>query len=84
MTKYFLQLGANVTITSRKLDVLEGTARELEAETGGKVLPVACDVRNYGEVENMLAETGQGVRAGRRPAQQRGRQLHQPHRKAFP
>ncbi len=57
MTKYFLQLGANVVITSRKLDVLEGTARELEAETGGKVLPVACDVRNYSEIENMLAET---------------------------
>ncbi len=57
MTRYFLQLGANMVITSRKLDVLEGTARELEAETGGKVLPIACDVRNYGEVENMLAES---------------------------
>ncbi len=57
MTRYFLQLGANVVITSRKLDVLEGTAKELSGETGSKVLPVACDVRNYLEVEKMLAQT---------------------------
>jgi len=34
--------------------VLEQAARELEAETGGKVLPLACDVRNYEDVENTL------------------------------
>lgn len=54
MTRYFLQLGANVVVTSRKLDVLENTARELEAETGGKVLAVACDVRDYAQVETMI------------------------------
>ena len=54
MTRYFLQLGANVVVTSRKLDVLENTARELEAETGGKVLAVACDVRDYAQVEAMI------------------------------
>ncbi len=57
MSKYFLQLGANVVITSRKLEVLSNTAKELENETGGKVLPVQCDVRNYTEVENMVQET---------------------------
>jgi len=57
MGTYFLQLGANLVITSRKLDVLQDTARELENETGGKVLPVACDVRNYEEVENLLKES---------------------------
>jgi len=57
MTKYFLQLGANIVISSRKLDVLQKTAEELEAETGGKVLAVQCDVRNYLEVEKMLAAT---------------------------
>src|SRR5690606_39223386 len=40
MGKYFLQLGANLVITSRKLDVLEDTADELENATGGKVLAV--------------------------------------------
>lgn len=57
MGTYFLKLGANLVITSRKLDVLEKTAREMEAETGGKVLAVACDVREYEQVENVLAET---------------------------
>ncbi len=57
MSRYFLQLGARVVITSRNLDKLKNTAVELENETGGKVLPVRCDVRNYEEVEAMLAAT---------------------------
>ena len=57
MGKYFLELGANLVITSRRMEVLEKTKAELEKETGGKVLPVACDVRNYEQVENVIAET---------------------------
>jgi NAD(P)-dependent dehydrogenase (short-subunit alcohol dehydrogenase family) len=59
MGKYFLDLGANLVITSRKLDVLEKTAAEMRQETGGHVLPVACDVRKYDEIENVIkrAET---------------------------
>jgi len=56
MGKYFLQLGAHLVITSRKLDVLQQPARELESETGGKVLAVTCDIRKYEEVENMLSQ----------------------------
>jgi NAD(P)-dependent dehydrogenase (short-subunit alcohol dehydrogenase family) len=59
MGKYFLQLGANLVITSRKLDVLQKTASALEAETGGKVLAVACDIRKYEEVEQMLSQAQQ-------------------------
>lgn len=54
MGKYFLELGANLVITSRKTDVLEKSAKELSSESGGKVLPVACDVRKYEEVENVI------------------------------
>jgi short-subunit dehydrogenase len=54
MTRYFLELGAKVAITSRDLDKLQTTATELEQETGGKCLAVACDVRHYEQVENML------------------------------
>lgn len=54
MTRYFLQLGARVVITSRKLDVLEATAKELEAETGGKCVALHCDVKSYDEVEAMV------------------------------
>ncbi|OWY24503.1 KR domain-containing protein [Sphingobacteriales bacterium UPWRP_1] len=57
MTRYFLQLGAKVVITSRKADVLEQTAAELRTETGGEVLAVACDVRNYEQVENLISQT---------------------------
>ena len=55
MSTYFLELGAKVVITSRNLEKLTNTAKELEEKTGGKVLPVQCDVRNYEEVEAMLA-----------------------------
>ncbi|WP_250434280.1 SDR family oxidoreductase [Hanstruepera flava] len=53
MTKYFLELGAQVAITSRNLEKLENTAAELEKETGGVCLPLQCDVRHYNEVESM-------------------------------
>ncbi len=56
MTRYFLELGAKVAITSRDLDKLKTTASELEKETGGKCLPLQCDVRYYEQVETMLRE----------------------------
>jgi NAD(P)-dependent dehydrogenase (short-subunit alcohol dehydrogenase family) len=54
MTRYFLELGAKVAISSRNLEKLQNTAKELEQETGGKCLAVKCDVRHYDEVEAML------------------------------
>jgi len=57
MGKYFLELGANLVITSRKLEVLAKTADELSAQTGGNVLPVACDVRKFEEVQNVINKT---------------------------
>jgi NAD(P)-dependent dehydrogenase (short-subunit alcohol dehydrogenase family) len=63
MAKYFLELGAKVIIASRKMDVLEVTAKELQQETKGEILPLACDVRKYLEIEKMLdvAEAGFGL-----------------------
>ncbi len=57
MTRYFLELGAQVVITSRNLEKLQQTARELEEKTGGSCLPVQCDVRHYEQVEAMLQKT---------------------------
>ncbi|MGO3181692.1 MAG: SDR family oxidoreductase [Aequorivita sp.] len=62
MVTYFLELGANVVITSRNIEKLQTVKKELEEATrqkrdgqaGGKVLPVQCDVRNYDEVEAMV------------------------------
>lgn len=54
MAKYLLQLGANIIISSRKKDVIDKTASELAIETGGNVLAVACDIRKYEEIENVI------------------------------
>jgi NAD(P)-dependent dehydrogenase (short-subunit alcohol dehydrogenase family) len=64
MSTYFLKLGANVVITSRKIDVLEKTATEMQEEASAdgkelkaKVLPIQCDVRKPEEVDEVLKKT---------------------------
>lgn len=54
MATYFSMLGANLVITSRKFEVLEQTAAEIESKTGYPVMPVQCDVRHIEDVENLL------------------------------
>lgn len=54
MATYFSMLGANLVITSRKFEVLEQTAAEIESKTGYPVMPVKCDVRHIEDVENLL------------------------------
>ena len=53
MGKYFMELGANLIITSRKQDVLDKTAQEF-SEFPGTVLPLAGDVREAKDVQNIL------------------------------
>jgi len=57
MSSYFSLLGANVVITSRKLDVLEKTAVEIENITGNPVLSVVCDVRDIESVEGLYSQS---------------------------
>ncbi len=57
MGTYLSKLGANLVITSRKDEVLKKTAIEIEKSTGGRVLGIACDVRDYEQVEKVLFET---------------------------
>lgn len=57
MARTFLALGAQVVIASRKQDVLDAAVADLTRETGGQVIGVACDVRKYLEVEQLLART---------------------------
>lgn len=54
MTKYYMELGANLIIASRKQEVLDATAQELKDETGGNILAIACDVRKPLEVEKLI------------------------------
>ncbi len=57
MSEAFASLGARVVITSRKQEVIEESAQELRDKTGGDILPVQCDIRDYEAVEQMLEQT---------------------------
>ncbi len=54
MGKYFSELGAKLLITSRKPDVLKKTAEEISSVTNNEVFPLACDVSDYKQVEELL------------------------------
>jgi len=45
-----------VAISSRNLEKLQNTTKELEEETGGKCFAIQCDVRHYDQVEVMRDE----------------------------
>jgi NAD(P)-dependent dehydrogenase (short-subunit alcohol dehydrogenase family) len=48
--------GADVAIVARTKDTLEAAARELAAETGRRVIPLAADVTSRPQVDAMVAE----------------------------
>ncbi len=54
MAERFSELGANIAIASRRMDLLEKVAEEISAKTGNRVFPVQLDVRNPLEVEKTL------------------------------
>lgn len=56
MSTYFSSLGAKVVISSRKQERLDEAAAEITKETGGEVLGVACDIRDYAQVEHLRDE----------------------------
>lgn len=54
MAERFSELGANIVITSRKIEVLEQTANEITKKTGNPVLALQTDVRKPLENEEVL------------------------------
>ena len=48
--------GADVAVVARTKEQLEATARELAAETGRRVIPLAADVTSREQVEAMVAQ----------------------------
>ncbi|MGO9302345.1 MAG: SDR family oxidoreductase, partial [Candidatus Korobacteraceae bacterium] len=54
MAERFLQLGATVYICGRRLEVVQKTAAELSASTGGTIEGLACDVRYPEDVEALI------------------------------
>ena len=54
MAERFLQLGATVYICGRRAQVVEQTAKELSASTGGAIEAFACDVRYPEDVDPLI------------------------------
>jgi len=53
MGSYFMELGANLIITSRKQQVLDKTAEEF-SKYSGEVFPIKGDVRDHKDVQNVI------------------------------
>jgi NAD(P)-dependent dehydrogenase (short-subunit alcohol dehydrogenase family) len=49
--------GADVVITSRRIDSCRETAEAITKETGRRALPVACHVGDWGQIDELLTET---------------------------
>ncbi len=54
MTEAFLKLRATVYICGRRQNKLDETAQELMAEHGGKVVGIACDIRDADAINAMI------------------------------
>lgn len=55
MATYFLELGANIIIASRKEDVINSTVEELKTLTKkDNIVGYVCDVRDYVQVEKVI------------------------------
>src|ERR1700744_409799 len=54
MGRRFAELGAELIICGRRLELLEQTAAKLRGEFGGKVSAVPCDIRDGAAVDAMM------------------------------
>src|SRR5258707_13457195 len=54
MGRRFLELGAELIICGRRLELLEATAAEMRRDTGGKVTAIRCDIRDRAAVDAMM------------------------------
>ena len=56
MATKFANLGSNLILTSRKKDVLDDTAHEINNLTGAEVITVAADVKHSDQVEDIVTQ----------------------------
>jgi len=54
MGRRFAELGAELIICGRRLEVLEATARQMRADLGVRVDAISCDIRDGAGVEAMM------------------------------
>ena len=54
MGRRFVELGAELIICGRRLELLEATAAQMRGDFGGKVNVIRCDIRDGAAVDTML------------------------------
>jgi len=54
MGRRFLELGAELIICGRRLELLEATAGKMSSDPSGKVTTIRCDIRDGAAVDTML------------------------------
>src|ERR1700739_4846236 len=54
MGRRFLELGAELVICGRRLELLEATAARMRGEPDGKVAAIRCDIRDGADVDAMM------------------------------
>jgi len=54
MGRRFVELGADLIICGRRLELLEATAAQMRSDFGGKVSVVRCDIRDGAAVDAMM------------------------------
>jgi NAD(P)-dependent dehydrogenase (short-subunit alcohol dehydrogenase family) len=54
MGRRFVELGAELIICGRRLELLEATAARMRSELGGKVGVIGCDIRDGAAVDAMM------------------------------
>jgi NAD(P)-dependent dehydrogenase (short-subunit alcohol dehydrogenase family) len=56
MGRRFVELGGELVICGRRLEVLEATAARIRSDHGGKVTAIRCDIRDGAAVDALLDE----------------------------
>jgi NAD(P)-dependent dehydrogenase (short-subunit alcohol dehydrogenase family) len=54
MARRFVELGAELIICGRRLELLEATAAQMRGDLGGKVAAIGCDIRDGAAVDAMM------------------------------
>src|SRR5258708_26811933 len=54
MGRRFVELGAELVICGRRLELLEATAARMRGDLGGKVAAIQCDIRDGASVDAMM------------------------------
>jgi NAD(P)-dependent dehydrogenase (short-subunit alcohol dehydrogenase family) len=54
MGRRFVELGAELVICGRRLELLEATSAQMRRKLGGKVAAIRCDIRDGADVDAMM------------------------------